>query len=133
MGEAARLHRVDEVSNESVPGIRRDPTMDIAVGNDLDIAFAERNEEQHAVAVVGGTDNADGEFAVSEPPRMAVLDRWRDDPQAQRQQSRARRRVAKTVASITKPMRIPSAGHSSAATPVTISAKTAAQTAGNSA
>jgi len=59
--------------------------VDIAVGDDLDIAFAERDEEQHTVAVVRGADDADGEFAMGEPASLAALDRRRHDPQAQRQ------------------------------------------------
>ena len=84
VGEVTRLHSGDEVGNQLVPGIGRDPTVDIAVDDDLDLTLAERDEEQHAVAVVRGADDANGELAMGEPARVAVLDRCRHDAQAQR-------------------------------------------------
>src|SRR5215469_814484 len=85
LGETAALYRGYEVADQPVPGIGSDPAVDVAVGNDLDIALAERDEKQYAVAVMRIADDADSEIAVSETPRLAVLGRIRHNPQTQRQ------------------------------------------------
>jgi len=57
-------HRLDN-RDQLVPGIARDPAVDITVGDDLDIALAERDGELKAVAVVQGADDAGRKFAVA--------------------------------------------------------------------
>ena len=79
VGDAAGFHGCQEFIDDFVPGSGRRQGVGLVVGDDLDIALAERHEQQDSVLLLRICHRMRVEFAVRELPSVSVLDALRDD------------------------------------------------------
>ena len=85
IGYAPLARGIGKFRDDRVPYRLLHQLMDIAVGDDLDIAFTKRDEEDDARSAVGRRQNMRGEFAMREIVCMVMFDVLGNQQQAQGQ------------------------------------------------
>src|SRR5260370_33799513 len=79
VGDVTILHSSQEFVDDFVPCAVWREGMCFVVGDDLDIALAERNEQQESMRLVRICDHVRVEFTMRELPGVSMLDALRHD------------------------------------------------------
>src|SRR5579863_4880173 len=85
VGDAPGLHVCQESINDFFPCPIWRHCMRLVVGDNFDVALAERHEQQDSMRLIGICDRMRVEFTMRELPGVSVLDALRHDGESERQ------------------------------------------------